>query len=90
LPPDEVVNELARRVSPGEGSRGVRALRSLFREPMTVMRVFGDILVRNFLDVFRKCFLLNYSGKTMEEYVDVRGSVLLYDIALILIEVWMS
>jgi len=37
LPPEPVAKEWERSVSPGEGRRGVRVIRSVFREPIIVI-----------------------------------------------------
>lgn len=39
LPPGDVVKEVEGRVSPGLGRRGVRVVRSVFREP--IVRIVG-------------------------------------------------
>lgn len=43
LPPAETVREVAVRVSPGPGQRGVAVTKSMFREPiMVIWGFFGD------------------------------------------------
>lgn len=47
LPPGPVVKEVAVRVSPGCGRRGVVVMRSVFREPITrmdMLRGVGDVV----------------------------------------------
>lgn len=44
LPPQPVEKEVALRVSPGRGRRGVRVMRSVLREPMMVIVGVGILL----------------------------------------------
>lgn len=44
LPPQPVEKEVALKVSPGRGRRGVRVMRSVLREPMTVIVGVGILL----------------------------------------------
>jgi hypothetical protein len=45
LPPKPVEKELEVRVSPGPGTRGVRVMKSMLREPITAMEGEGMLLV---------------------------------------------
>lgn len=58
LPPAETVREVAVRVSPGPGQRGVAVTKSMFREPITVIRGLladGGVVVGVALDIFVVC-----------------------------------
>jgi hypothetical protein len=43
LPPKPVEKELEVRVSPGPGTRGVRVMKSMLREPITAMEAEGIV-----------------------------------------------
>jgi hypothetical protein len=52
LPPNPVEKEFEVRVSPGPGTRGVRVMKSMLREPITAMELEGmTLLVRIFAAV---------------------------------------
>lgn len=58
LPPAETVREVAVRVSPGPGQRGVAVTKSMFREPIMVIWGFledGGVVVGVRLDIFVGC-----------------------------------
>jgi hypothetical protein len=48
LPPKPVENELEVRVSPASGTRGVRVMKSMLREPITAIDGVGDMVVMFF------------------------------------------
>jgi hypothetical protein len=58
FPPAETVREVAVRVSPGPGQRGVAVTKSMFREPIMVIWGFladGGVVVGVVLDIFVGC-----------------------------------